>query len=57
MYGGCGLDIVGNTDARKMRKIGDMSPTPNHRIDGGIQAIGEMGRRIWTIGFNVVNAP
>src|SRR4029453_584538 len=49
--------IVGNTDDRKIRKIGDTSPTPNHRMAMGIQAIGEMGRRIWTMGFNVANAP
>ena len=45
--------IIGNTAARKMRKIGDTSPTPNHRMASGIQAIGEIGRRIWKTGFSV----
>src|SRR5262249_42544095 len=49
--------VVGNTDERKMRKIGDMLPTPNHRIAIGIHAIGEMGRSICTTGLMAVNAP
>jgi len=34
---------IGNTDDMKMRNIGDASPTPNHRMAIGIQAIGENG--------------
>ena len=37
----------------KIRKIGDALPTPNHRMAIGIQAIGEIGRRIWNSGFSV----
>jgi hypothetical protein len=37
----------------KIRKIGETSPTPNHRIASGIQAIGEIGRSIWKIGLSV----
>ena len=37
--------------ARKIRKIGDESPTPNQRIASGIQAIGEIGRRTWMSGL------
>ena len=49
--------IIGNTDEMKIRKIGEALPTPNQRIAIGIQAIGEIGRSIWKIGFSVVNAP
>ena len=49
--------IIGNTDEMKIRKIGEASPTPNHRIAIGIQAIGEIGRSIWKSGLSVVNAP
>ena len=49
--------IIGNTDEMKIRKIGDTSPTPNHRIAIGIQAIGEIGRSIWNSGLSVSNAP
>ena len=45
--------IIGKTDEMKIRKIGDRSPTPNHRMASGIQAIGEIGRSIWKIGLNV----
>ena len=41
----------------KIRKIGDALPTPNQRIAIGIQAIGEIGRRIWKSGFSVAKAP
>jgi len=37
---------IGKTDEMKMRKIGDASPIPNQRIAIGIQAMGEIGRRI-----------
>src|SRR3984893_4312792 len=37
--------------------MGEASPTPNQRMAIGIQAIGEMGRSIWKIGFNVRYAP
>src|SRR5205807_1560989 len=47
---------MGKNDARKTRKIGERSPTPNHRIASGIQAIGEIGRSIWTVGLNAVKA-
>ena len=42
---------IGKNDERKIRKIGERSPTPNQRIASGIQAIGEIGRRPWTSGF------
>ena len=45
--------IIGNTEEMKIRKIGEMSPTPNHRMARGIQAMGEIGRSIWKIGFRV----
>src|ERR1700691_764881 len=48
---------IGKTDAMKIRKIGDALPTPNQRMAIGIQAMGEMGRRIWNTGFSVSNAP
>jgi hypothetical protein len=32
-----------------------MSPTPNHRIEMGIQASGEIGRKIWINGFNAIS--
>ena len=38
---GCGKSTL-----MKIKKIGEMSPTPNHKIASGIQAIGEMGRMI-----------
>ena len=57
----CTPDVVcttiGNTDEMKIRKIGEALPTPNQRMAMGIQAMGEIGRSIWKIGFNVVNAP
>ena len=31
--------IMGNTEEMKIRKIGEKSPTPNHRIATGIQAM------------------
>jgi hypothetical protein len=52
---------IGKNDERKIRKIGERSPTPNHRIASGIQAIGEIGRRPCTRGFRnacaVANQP
>src|SRR4030095_1045668 len=42
---------MGKNDERKIRKIGERSPTPNHRMASGIQAMGEIGRRPWTSGF------
>jgi hypothetical protein len=45
--------IIGKTDDMKIRKIGDILPTPNHKIATGIQAIGEIGRSIWNSGFSV----
>ena len=36
--------VMGKTLARKMRKIGAASVTPNQRIATGIQAMGEIGR-------------
>ena len=47
---------MGKNDARKTRNIGERSPTPNHRIASGIQAMGEMGRSICTTGLNAVKA-
>ena len=44
---------MGNTEAMKMRKIGETSPTPNHRMAMGIQAMGEIGRSIWKMGLKV----
>src|SRR5690242_6876034 len=49
--------IIGNTDAMKIRKMGEALPTPNQRMAIGIQAMGEMGRMIWNSGFSVTNAP
>ena len=48
--------VIGNTLARKIRKTGAASDTPNHRIATGIQAMGEMGRKIWIIGLNASKA-
>src|SRR6185503_18147368 len=42
---------MGKNEERKIRKIGERSPTPNQRMASGIQAIGEIGRRPWTSGF------
>jgi len=47
---------IGNTLARKIRKMGAASETPNHRMATGIQAIGEMGRRIWMTGLKASKA-
>jgi hypothetical protein len=49
--------MMGNNEARKMRKTGERFPTPNQRIARGIHAIGEIGRRIWIIGFRVAKTP
>jgi hypothetical protein len=46
--------IMGKTEAMKIRKIGDTSPTPNQRMASGIHAIGEIGRSIWKMGLSVV---
>jgi hypothetical protein len=48
--------VIGNTLARKIRKIGRVSSTPNQRIATGIHAIGEIGRSAWMIGFSARNA-
>jgi hypothetical protein len=40
-----------------MRKTGDALPTPNHRMEMGIHAMGEIGRSIWNSGFRVIYAP
>ena len=57
----CTPDVVcttiGNTDEMKIKKIGEAFPTPNQRMAMGIQAMGDIGRSIWKIGFNVVKAP
>ncbi len=37
--------------------MGEASPTPNQRMAIGIQAIGEIGRRICTMGLRVEYAP
>jgi hypothetical protein len=37
--------------------MGEALPTPNHRIAIGIQAMGEIGRRICTNGLKVMCAP
>ena len=36
--------------------MAERSPTPNHRIAIGIQASGEIGRRIWIIGLSAISA-
>jgi hypothetical protein len=36
----------GKKQLRKMRNMAERSPTPNHRIAIGIQASGEIGRKI-----------
>ena len=43
--------VIGKTLARKMRKIGATSVMPNQRMATGIQAMGEIGRKIWMIGL------
>ena len=43
---------MGKTLARKIRKIGAASDTPNHRMATGIQAMGEIGRNAWISGLN-----
>src|SRR5690554_5440508 len=45
--------MTGNSAAIKIRKIGEALPTPNQRMDRGIHAMGEMGRRICTRGLSV----
>src|SRR5215210_955157 len=53
--------VIGNRLARKIRKMGAMSDTPNHRMATGIQAIGEIGRSTWMAGLKArmagVNQP
>ena len=39
----------------KIRKIAARSPTPNQRMASGIQARGEMGRRIWLRGLKAIS--
>src|ERR1700694_2684509 len=48
--------VIGKTLARKIRKIGAASLTPNQRMATGIHAIGEIGRRIWRMGLNAWKA-
>src|SRR6266508_736232 len=48
--------MTGNKLARKIRKIGARSLTPNHKIATGIQAIGEIGRNTWMTGLNAWKA-
>ena len=43
--------VIGKTLARKIKKIGAASLTPNQRMATGIQAIGEIGRKIWMKGL------
>src|ERR1700683_4095927 len=45
---------TGKNADRKMRKIGEASPTPNQRIAKGIHAKGERFRKKLTIGRNAV---
>src|SRR5262245_23601198 len=45
---------MGNTLARNIRNMGAASESPNHRIDNGIQAIGEIGRSNWMSGLNAI---
>src|ERR1700722_14614651 len=40
----------------KIRKIAERSPTPNQRMAIGIQARGEIGRKICTSGLNAISA-
>ena len=42
---------TGKNADRKIKKIGAASLTPNQRIATGIQAIGEIGRKIWMKGL------
>src|SRR6266568_2036626 len=48
--------VIGKTLARKIKKIGAASLTPNQRIATGIQAIGEIGRKIWMKGLKAWKA-
>ena len=43
---------IGKKLERKIRKTAGISPIPNHNIDNGIQAKGEIGRKKWMIGLN-----
>ena len=43
--------VIGKTLARKIKKIGAASLTPNHKIATGIHAMGEIGRKIWMSGL------
>ena len=49
------VTVSGRKEARKMRKMAARSPTPNHRMEIGIQASGEIGRKIWISGFNAIS--
>ena len=46
--------ITGKKADRKMRKIGEASPTPNHRIAKGIHANGERFLKKFTMGRNAL---
>src|SRR6185437_213853 len=48
------VTVRGRNDAKKIRNIAAISPTPNHKMLIGIQASGEMGRRIWINGFSAI---
>src|SRR6266404_4078166 len=48
--------VIGKTLARKIKKIGAASLTPNQRIATGIQAMGEIGRKIWMSGLKAWKA-
>src|SRR3984893_8117638 len=48
--------VMGKTLAKKIRKMGAASLTPNHRMAPGIHAIGEIGRKTWINGLNAWNA-
>src|SRR5579864_3728813 len=49
------VTVRGKNEARKIRNMAAISPTPNQRILIGIQASGEIGRRIWIKGFKAIS--
>jgi hypothetical protein len=50
------VTISGKSDARKIRKIAERSPTPNQRMAKGIQASGERLRKKLTAGSSAALA-
>src|SRR5262245_48546520 len=48
--------VIGRLDATKMRKMAVRLSTPNQRMAIGIQASGEIGRKIWMSGFTAFSA-